>query len=107
MAKKSQKCVNCDCCSNSLNPGEFLASLWTQLDRYPTILARRNSPDNVTFELTQKVQNHLEKQQQQGSPSSFSGMMEQSKSLLIILDRGMDLSTVWLHDLAFQVFFGC
>lgn len=82
--------------------GEFLASLWTQLDRYPTILARRNSPDNITFELTQKVVNHLEKQQHINGSCSFGGIT-QSKSLLIILDRGMDLSTLWLHDLAFQV----
>jgi hypothetical protein len=75
---------------NFVVAGEQLASLWVLLDQYPTMLVRKASQESV------QLQMEIEKVMK----TQLSGS---SSSLLLIMDRGMDLQTPLMHDLAFQV----
>ncbi len=78
--------------------GEFLAAFCAVLRLNPSVMAHRNSPDNVTYELAQKVKTHLDKKSQDEGSGG-----KPSKSVLVILDRGMDIRTVFMHDICLQV----
>jgi hypothetical protein len=88
---------------NNLFSGEFLASFCTLLGHYPTLMAHRNSPDNVTYELAQHVKIHLDRAEKSGGGRTPHLDPRPSKAVLVILDRGMDLRTVLMHDLSLQV----
>ena len=65
------------------------------IGKQPSILARRNSHDNLAFELTQRLQARMERR--------CFARQTADHSVLVVLDRGMDLETVLRHDLALQV----
>ena len=67
----------------------MLRSFCATLGYNPTILAHKNSPDNVTYELAQLVKAQSDK----GS----------KKAVFVIIDRGMDIRAVLMHDLCLQV----
>ena len=67
----------------------MLRSFCATLGYNPTILAHKNSPDNVTYELAQLVK------AQSGKGSK--------KAVFVIIDRGMDIRAVLMHDLCLQV----
>ena len=75
--------------------GELLASLWSLLGQYPTMLVRKTSTENA--ELARALQLSLEKLNSQ-FPMSTS-----SAATLLLIDRGADLKTPLMHDIAFQV----
>ena len=70
----------------------MLRSFCSPLGYNPTILAHKNSPDNVTYELAQLVK-----------PQSGKGS---KKAVFVIIDRGMDIRAVLMHDLCLQVYTG-
>ena len=69
--------------------GEVLRSFCATLEYSPTILAHKNSPDNVTYELAQLVKPQ-------------SGKAGSKKAVFVIIDRGMDIRAVLMHDLCLQ-----
>ena len=75
--------------------GELLASLWSLLGQYPTMLVRKASTENA--ELARALQLSLEKL------SSQFPMVTSSAATLLLIDRGADLKTPLMHDIAFQV----
>ena len=67
----------------------MLRSFCATLEYSPTILAHKNSPDNVTYELAQLVKPQ-------------SGKAGSKKAVFVIIDRGMDIRAVLMHDLCLQ-----
>lgn len=70
-----------------------MVSLWALFDQYPTMLVRRASQECMEF--SHFVQLELGKKLRDTHQTSVD-------SFLLILDRGMDLKTPLMHDLAFQ-----
>ena len=66
-----------------------MSSFCATLGYSPTMLAHKNSPDNVTYELAQLIK------VQTGKASK--------KATFVIIDRGMDIRAVLMHDLCLQV----
>ena len=68
--------------------------MWLLLGQYPTMLVRKASTENA--ELARALQLSLEKM-----GSHFP--LTTSTATLLLIDRGADLKTPLMHDIAFQV----
>ena len=69
-----------------------MSNLWSVLEKFPSIIVQKNSPES--WELAQKLQNDIEISVLAASDT---------KSIMLIMDRGMDLVAPLVHDITFQV----
>ena len=72
--------------------GQQLSNLWSVLEKFPSIIVQKNSPES--WELAQKLQNEIE-------INTVAAL--DTKSIMLIMDRGMDLVAPLVHDITFQV----
>ena len=72
--------------------GQQLSNLWSLLEKLPSIIVQKNSPES--WELAQKLQNEIE-------INTVAAL--DTKSIMLIMDRGMDLVAPLVHDITFQV----
>ena len=72
--------------------GQQLSNLWSVLEKFPSIIVQKNSPES--WELAQKLQNEIE---------ISTVAASDTKSIMLIMDRGMDLVAPLVHDITFQV----
>ena len=76
-----------------------MTTLWSLLERAPNIIVQNNSLE--CWELAQKLQNDINKLQNE--LNSGLQVASDNKSVILIMDRGMDLVAPLVHDITFQV----
>ena len=76
-----------------------MTTLWSLLERAPNIIVQNNSLE--CWELAQKLQNDINKLQNE--LNSGLQVASDNKSMILIMDRGMDLVAPLVHDITFQV----
>ena len=82
-----------------------MTTLWSLLERAPNIIVQNNSLE--CWELAQKLQNDINKLQSDLNSgvqvASDKQVASDNRSVILIMDRGMDLVAPLVHDITFQV----